>query len=91
MTYFNLVKTWNLEDAVHAAHGEEVVDSYSDNEVAQGVRELVRDLFRGIQPEQLDRKSLAILVRRIHSRFGCSRKQLYRLLPVDDLLLDRVL
>ena len=89
--YFNMLKSWNLEDIVKASHGEEVADSYSDEEVVQGIREICRDVFRIPSPEQLDRKSLARLSRRIHSRYGCTRKQLMRLLPVDETFLDRTL
>ena len=88
---FNLIKTWNLEDIVKASHGIEGVDSYSDEEVQKGIRELCQDVFQGASPQRLDQRGLAILVRRVHARFGCSRKQLQRLLPADDTLLDRAL
>ena len=91
LIYFNMLKTWNLEDVVNASHGEEVADSYSDEEVIRGIREICTDVFRSSSPERLDTKGLASLVRRVHSRYGCTRKQLMRLLPVDETLLDRIL
>lgn len=89
--FFNLIKTWNIEDLVHTSHGQDVPDSYTDQEVLIGIQEICQDLFRNQAPEKLDRKALATLARKVRARFGCSRKQMLRVLPVDDYLLDRIL
>ena len=89
--FFNLIKSWNLEDVVHAMHGEQVVDRYTDSEVQKGISELCRDIFQVSSPHQLEKRSLYTLARRVYARFGCNQKQLERLLPVDSTLLDRIL
>ena len=89
--FFNLVKAWNLEDLVNESHGMNVTDAYTDEEVLKGIRMMCQDTFGGVLPDRLDKKSLATLTRKVHTRFGCPRSQLLRLLPVDDFLLDRIL
>ena len=89
--FFNLLKTWNLEDVVNESHGMSVPDAYTDEEVLKGIRMICQDTFGGIQPGRLDKKSLATLTRKVYARFGCPRSQLLRLLPVDEFLLDRIL
>lgn len=91
VSFFNLAKTWAIEDTVNASHGQNVPDAYSDEEVVQGINKVCKELFLVSSPSQLGAKDLARLVRQIRSRFGCPRSQLLRLLPVDDYLLDRVL
>ena len=91
VTFFNMVKTWTIEDTVNASHGQAVADAYSDNEVLQGINKACQELFFVSSPKFLEKKDLARLVRQIRSRFGCPRSQLLRLLPVDDFLLDRIL
>ena len=89
--FFNLIKSWNLEDVVRASHGEQISDKYTDTEVQAGIMELCRDIFRTPSPAHMDKTSLGSLVRRVYARFGCTRKQLERLLPVDGDMLDRLL
>ena len=91
LLFFNMVKTWNLEDIVHASHGEVVEEPYTDEEALQKVMAICRNDFHAPTLASLDRKDLARLVRQVRSRFGCSRSQLLRLLPVDDYFLDRIL
>ena len=89
--FFNLVKTWNLEDVVHSNHGENVVEPYSDEEALGKILDICKKDFHASSLESLDRKDLARLARQVRSRFGCSKSQLLRLLPVDDFFLDRAL
>ena len=89
--FFDLLRKWNLGEIVDSMHGETVIDAYSDEEVSRGIRELCQDVFGNIEPHQMDPKTLARLILRIHARFGASRPQLQRLLPVDSYLLDRLL
>ena len=89
--FFDLLRKWNLEDIVDGAHGETITDAYSDEEVLRGIREICRDDFGGEFPERMDQRARVRLVKRVTSRFGASRAQLLRLLPVDDYLLDRIL
>lgn len=89
--FFDWVRKWGLDDLVEEKHGKAVTDSYSDEEVNTGIRELCRDLFSVPGADSLDRKSLSRLTRRIQARFGASRAQLLRLLPVDAFFLEQVL
>lgn len=89
--FFDMLRKWNLEDIVDGAHGETVAEAYSDDEVLRGIRDICRDDFGGISPERMDQKMRIRLARRIHARFGASRSQLLRLLPVDEYLLERIL
>ena len=89
--FFDLLKKWNLEDIVHTSHGESVNDPYSDEEIADGIRSICRDVFGNLSPREMDGKALARLTRQVYARYGASRAQLLRLLPVDDFLLDRML
>ena len=89
--FFNMVKTWNLEDAVNLSHGQSVPDAYTDEEVLQGIRQMCQDVFQVHSVDQLGRKDLARMTRKLKTRFGCQKTQLLRLLPVDDYLLDQVL
>ena len=91
LRFFNLIKTWNIEDIVNSGHGQDIPDAYTDTEVLRGIRAICQDTFNGLSLDKMDQKSLATVVRRIRSRFGCGRSQLLRLLPVDDFLLDRIL
>ena len=91
LLFFDLLKKWNLEDIVDGAHGDTISDAYSDEEIVRGIREICRDDFGGMLPEQMDQRALVRLIRRIHSRFGSSHDQLLRLLPVDAYLLERIL
>lgn len=89
--FFDFLKKWNLEDIVDGMHGEVVSEAYSDDDVIVGIRDFCREDFGGQDPRGMDQKALGRLTRKIFSRFGASRAQLLRLLPVDDFLLDRVL
>ena len=89
--FFDFLKKWNLEDIVDGTHGEEVSEAYSDDEVIVGIRDICREEFGGQDPKYMDQKTLGRLTRKVFSRFGASRSQFLRLLPVDDFLLDRVL
>lgn len=89
--FFNMVKTWNLEDAVNLSHGQSVPDAYTDEEVLQGITQMCQDVFHVHSMDQLGRKDLARMIRKLRTRFGCQKSQLLRLLPVDDYLLDQVL
>ena len=89
--FFDLIKKWNLEDIVDGAHGEAVVEAYSDEEVIKGIKDICTDDFGGLSPERMSGKMLARLIKRVHNRFGSPRAQLLRLLPVDDYLLERLL
>lgn len=91
LAFFDLLRKWNLEDIVDGAHGETVAEAYSDEEVLRGIRDICRDDFGGISPDQMETRMRVRLVKRIFSRFGASRAQLLRLLPVDEYLLDRIL
>ena len=70
---------------------EDIVEVLGELVLIRRIREICTDVFRSSSPERLDTKGLASLVRRVHSRYGCTRKQLMRLLPVDETLLDRIL
>lgn len=89
--FFEWLRKWGLDDLVEEKHGEVLTDSFSDAEVIAGIRETCRDQYAVPGPESLDRKSLSRLTRRIQSRFGSSRAQLLRVLPIDAYLLDRIL
>ena len=89
--FFDLIKKWNLEDIVDGAHGETVIEAYSDEEVLKGIRDICADDFGGLPPEKMSGRMLARLIKRVHNRFGASRAQLLRLLPADDYLLERLL
>lgn len=89
--FFELLRKWGLDDLVEEKHGEVLTDSFSDAEVMAGIRETCRDQFSVPGPESLDGRSLSRLTRRIQSRFGSSRAQLLRLLPIDNYFLDRLL
>lgn len=89
--FFDLIKKWNLEDIVDGAHGETVIEAYSDEEVLKGIKDICADDFGGLSPDKMSGKMLARLIKRVHNRFGAPRAQLLRLLPADDYLLDRLL
>ena len=89
--FFNQLKQWNLEDIVRSAHGENVQDTYSDNEVYEALKQECLNVYDVSDPAKLDTRSLARLIRKMRARFGTSRDQLKRLLPVDDAFLDRLL
>ena len=89
--FFNLLKQWNLEDVVRASHGEVVPDAYNDSEVYRAILQECKETYGVSDPEQLDARALIRLVRKLRSRFGSSREQLRRVLPVEDDLLDRAL
>lgn len=89
--FFNLVRNWNLESTVRENHGQIVSDVYTDEEVQREITILCQSALKADTPAHLDRKALAWLVRKVHSRFGCPRSQLLRLLPVDNFFLDRIL
>ncbi len=89
--FFNTVKIWNLEDAVNLSHGQKVSDAYTDEEVFQGISQMCQDIFQAGSVDALGEKDLVRMVRKLRSRFGCSKPQLLRLLPVDELLLDQAL
>ena len=88
---FDLLRKWNIEDSVDSMHGDTVTEAYSDEEVLAGIREICQDVFGGISPSGMDQKTLKRLVRKVFSRYGCSRSQFLRILPVDEYLLDGAL
>ncbi len=89
--FFDMLKKWNLEDIVNDLHGEEVPEAYSDEEVAAGIQSICRDEFGNLAPSGMDQKTKGRLIRKVYARYGSSRSQLLRLLPVDSFLLERVL
>ena len=89
--FFNMIRNWSLEAVVRESHGQVVPEAYSDNEVQREISLLCHNMLRVNSPSHLDRKALGWLVRKIHARFGCSRGQLLRLLPVDDFFLEQIL
>ena len=40
LRFFNLIKTWNIEDIVNSGHGQDIPDVYTDTEVLRGIREI---------------------------------------------------
>ena len=88
--YFDLLRKWNLEDIVNNSHGVSTSEPYPDEEIEEGILAVCREVFRVSSPRELDERALVRLTRQIYARYGASRAQLLRLLPVDDYILDRI-
>ena len=91
LVFFDRIRRYDIETAVHQAHGEEERLSFTDSEMQEKVRAICQNELHVNSHHQLSRKDLLHLARILAWRFSASKKQLARLLGIDQEVLDNAL
>ena len=91
LTFFNVLRVWDLESSVALSHGISEQVTFSDAELAVRLNKLCRKEYGADSVQLLDRKSLLLLARTASRSFGAGKNQLARLLNLSADILGKVL
>ena len=91
LSFFDVLRIWDLESAVALTHGASERITFSDAELSMRLKSLCRKDFGTDSIQSLDRKSLLLLARSASRRFGAGKSQLARLLNISADALEKVL
>ena len=91
LSFFDLLRKWDLESAVALSHGLSEQITFSDAELSARLQALCRNDYGADSVRSLDRKSLLLLARSASRLFGAGKSQLARLLSLSQDVLDRIL
>ena len=91
LTFFNVLRVWDLESSVALSHGISEQVTFSDAELAVRLNRLCRKEYGADSVQLLDRKSLLLLARTASRSFGAGKNQLARLLNLSADILGKVL
>lgn len=89
VAFFDRVRKYDMESIIAQAHGVEEQLAFTDSEMQEKVQALCQNEWHVESPHQLNRKDLLHLARALARRFGASKKQLSRLLGIDQQVLDQ--
>lgn len=91
LEYFDIMRLYDLESSVELSHGIEESVIFNDEELLKKACVICQTEFHAESIGQLGRKELLLLARSLSRRFGAKKKQLGRILGLDDDVLDRIL